>query len=290
MFRQKYAERLDEEPITVSIGQDETFILRPMDPFRRPSKSEVRDVLALMKTRQDWQNIIPFLQGLRIARFKLDSDQWEKIIRKAGEADALGIIIECAKQSDRTGLHLNHIGVVRRLFSSIHRNALLADFEEQATRKALRLANQTLTLMEAPEHAVREVERDPKRQPAVIGVLLGLSAVRAVNHCGGSDADGLVRKYAERLLATWSLGKFTTDSKRWADLDRKLLETASIHHAIKLALQVNGIAANKSIGGPLKARRQEIGKVVQELQARAPQEVKEKPTVGYAQSLQLGKL
>ena len=97
MFRQKYADQLDEEPVTVNIGEnDEPFQLRPMDPQSRPTKQEAVDAIALMKTSKDWQNLVPFLTGLRMSHRFLKPDRWEWIIRRANNADALGVVLECA--------------------------------------------------------------------------------------------------------------------------------------------------------------------------------------------------
>jgi len=283
MFRQKYSEKLNEEPISVTIGENEQFQLRPMDPQSRPKNQEITKVVSLMKTTKDWQNIIPFLAGLRLARRVLKPDRWEWLIRKAAAADALGIMLECAKQSERTGLRLNNVGVVQKFYFMLHQKAQAADFQGAHLNKALSLAKQAAMLMEAPEHVVHDVQQDPKRRPFVIGVLLELSAARALNEFGGQDEGGHVRAYAQRLLATWPLGSFDAQTKEWVRIDRMLQENVPIYNGMKLALQVNGIASDKALNNGLKACVNELERLIREQTKNAPAEVKEQPTLGYKQ-------
>lgn len=284
MFRQKYSERLDDQPISVTIGEDEKFQLRPMDPQSRPRNQEITQVVSLMKTTKDWQNIIPFLAGLRMAGRVLKPNRWEWLIRKAGAADALGIILECAKQSERTGLRLNNVDVVQKFYFMLHQKAQAAELQGKGLAKALSLARQAAMLMEAPEHVVHDVQQDPKRRPFVVGVLLELSAARALNEFGGNDEGGHVRTYAQRLLATWPLGSFDAETKDWPRVDRMLQENVPIYNGMKLALQVNGIASDKAVSSGLKARVSELERLIREQKKSAPAEVKEQPTLGFKQS------
>ncbi|KAF7122994.1 hypothetical protein CNMCM5793_001170 [Aspergillus hiratsukae] len=293
MFRKKYAEKLEQEPVTVNIGDnDEPYQLRPMDPLSRPRKKGFRDVVALMETKQDWQNLAPFIGGLRMSNRKTSIAHWEWIVRKAGNADALGAILECAKQAERTGLRLNHNGLVERIFFWLHLRALKApegQFKEPALSKALSLAKQFAALMEAPEHAPntrpnQTIPDDPKRQPFVIGILLELSAARAVNELGGKDETGDVHAYAERLMANWEAGNFSRDITGFYKMDDMLQKTVPIYNAIKLALPVEGITNDRALSGPLKRRMNELGQLIASLKESAPQRVLRKPTLGYEQS------
>ncbi|RHZ49068.1 uncharacterized protein CDV56_103554 [Aspergillus thermomutatus] len=294
MFREKYAEKLEQEPVTVNIGDnDEPYQLRPMDPLSRPPKKEFRNVVSLMKTKQDWQNLVPFLGGLRMSKRKLGIANWEWTVRKAGAADALGAILECAKQAERTGLRLNNNGIAQRIFFELHRKAQNGQFKDPAVSKALTIAKQFAALMEAPEHAPKKtesMEADPKRQPFVIGTLLELSAARAVNELGGKDKTGDVYAYAQRLLANWEAGTFSREIKDWVAVDHMLQENVPIYNGIKLALQVEGIANEKSVSGGLKRRLNELRLLIDNQKQMAPEEVQQKPTVGYKQSQLLHQL
>jgi hypothetical protein len=283
IFRQRYSEKLEEEPITVTIAQDEKFQLRPLDPQSLPRKEEIVQVVSLMKTMKDWQNIIPFLVGMRMSRRVLTQGRWEWLIRKAGEADSLGIILECAKQSERTGLKLKEIDIVHRLFFALHQKAQAADFKGDSMTKTLALAKQFAALMEAPEHVNHDIKLDPKRRPFIIGVLLELSAARALNESEGRDEGGYVKSYAEKLLASWPLGSFDGKIQDWVHVDRMLQENIPIWNGIRLALQVHGIAGNEALSTSLRNHLQQLSTLIDEQQILVPEKFKERPTQGYRQ-------
>ncbi|KAN0078729.1 hypothetical protein V8E54_005242 [Elaphomyces granulatus] len=287
IFQPKYSEKLEEEPITVTIGQDETFQLRPLDPQSLPRKEEIVQVVSLMKTTKDWQNIIPFLVGMRMSRRFLTQGRWEWLIRKAGEADSLGIILELAKQSDKTGLKLKEIDIVHRLFFALHQKAQAADFEGDSMKKALSLAKQFAMLLEAPEHINHNITLDPKRRPFIIGVLLELSAARALDESEGRDEGGHVKSFAEKLLASWAPGSFDGKIQNWVRVDRMLQENVPIWNGIRLTLQVHGIAGNEALSTSLRNRLQQLSTLIDEQQKLVPEKVKERPTQGYKQSLLL---
>ncbi|KAH1491891.1 hypothetical protein LV164_003497 [Aspergillus fumigatus] len=288
MFRRKYAEKLEQQPVTINIGDnDEPYQLRPMDPMARPPKKEFKDVVLLMKTRKDWQNLAPFLGGLQMSKRPLSLANWEWTVRKAGEADAVGAILECAKQSERTGLRLDNIGIVQRIFFELHKKAQKGQFKDPAVSKALGMAKQFAALMEAPEHSrknVQNIKEDPKRQPFVIGTLLELSAARAVNELGGKDESGDVYAYAQRLMANWEAGNFSRDVTNWFTVDRMLQENVPIYNGITLALQVEGVASDKTVSGPLKRRLNNLRLLIANHKEMAPENVQQKPTLGYQQS------
>ncbi|GFF51437.1 hypothetical protein IFM61606_05240 [Aspergillus udagawae] len=288
MFRKKYAEKLEQQPVTVNIGDNgEPYQLRPMDPLSRPPKKEFKDVVLLMKTKQDWQNLAPFVGGLQTSKRKLSLANWEWTVRKAGEADALGAILECAKQVERTGLRLNHNGIVQRIFFELHRKAQKGQFKNPAVSKALGMAKQFAALMEAPEHSrrnIKSIQEDPKRQPFVIGTLLELSAARAVNELGGKDESGDVHAYAQRLMANWEAGNFFRDVTDWFAVDRMLQENMPIYNGITLALQVEGVSNDKAVSGPLKRHLNHLRLLIASQKELAPEKVQQKPTLGYQQS------
>lgn len=292
MFRHKYADILDEEPVTVNIGKDdEPFLLRPMDPMMRPANKEAIDTIALMKTPKDFQNLVPFLTGLRMSHRHIKYGRWEWVIRRASQADALGVILECAKQADKTGLYLKRNTLVQRLFFELHRKAQRGDFQDPALSKALRLATQAITLMESPEHTQMDPKEDPKRKPFMVGVLLELHAARALNLLEGKDEGDSVRSYALRLLGTWSNGHFKNLAKTWPEVDLRLQEIVPIHNALKLALQVLETAGDKPLNNELKGRMNELNMMIARSKQMAPENVKQRleqqPTTGYEQAVLL---
>lgn len=270
----------------MNIGaNDEPFHLRPMDPQSRPTKQEAIDTIALMKTPSDWQNLVPFMFGLNMSHRFIKPDRWEWVIRHANnQADALGVIVECAKQAEITGFRLNNAAVVQRLFFELHRKAQRGGFQEPALGKALRLANQILTLMEAPEHIEHNLQLDPKRKPIVVGVLLELNAARALNEFGGKDEGGHVMAYALRLLGTWPNHPFNRETKKWADVDQQLLENVPIYNGLRLALQFREITQDKKILSLLKNHLNMMDMWIKKHKSAADEKVQQQLTQGLEQA------
>ncbi|RAK98931.1 uncharacterized protein BO80DRAFT_503711 [Aspergillus ibericus CBS 121593] len=283
MFRQKYADRLEQEPVTANLGEEE-FLLRPMDPQSRPTKNEAIEVISLMKNTTDWKNLVPLLSGLRLSNRVLKSSRMEWIVRKAAEANALGVMLECAKQVERTGVQLNEVGFVQRLFFELHRKAQRAEFQGPEVTKAWSIATQLVGLMERPGHVQHDVAKDPKRRPFLIGILLELSAARALSEFGGKDQDGMVRLYSQRLLGSWPLGNFNGETTEWVAVDQMLQENIPIYNGMKLALQVQGVPHERSVAPALKNRLNELNQLIAKQLKNAPEKVQQKPTVGLVQA------
>ncbi|PLN81598.1 hypothetical protein BDW42DRAFT_168658 [Aspergillus taichungensis] len=286
MFRQKYADRLDEEQITVPLeGEEEDFTLRPMDPQTRPTNQEAVAVLRMMQTKQDWNNLAPFLRGLKIAGRKLSPERQEWLARRAGNADALGIVLDCARQAEKTGLYLNNPLFVEQIFLSLHKKALLAEFKGPELTKAAELATQFVSLMDSPEHHQASPSLDPRKRPLVSAVLLELNAARAVEEHNRHDQDGLVRLYAERLFGTWVYAQFSKpEYKDWYEIDRLLQRNVAVYNAMNLAQQVQEVGRTRDVGRLLKTRSNDLKMIIQKQRSLAPAEIQQKPTLGYVQS------
>lgn len=289
IFRVKNADRLKEEPVTVPISDTENYTLRHINPLTRPTRKDAVDVLRKMRTPQDWQNLLPFLSGLRMAGRSFSTRRWQWLVRKAMKDDTLGILLECAKQPSVTNMRLSDAEFVKYLFMGLHEKAQRGKYQDPAVSKAFTLAKQFVSLMEAPEHHPHDTKQDPKKLPEVIGVLLELSAARALNVNGGKDETGDVRAYASRLLGSWQAGNFAIDNYRWPAIDRRLLENLPIYNGMKFALQVHGVSNDKSIAPGLKTRINELGMIISNQKKLAPKEVREQPTVGLKMSLLLHK-
>lgn len=288
IFRPKYNHRLDEEPVTVTVG-DEKILLRAMNRQTLPRTEEIVLMVNKMKTTQDWQQIIPLLIGLRMSRRYLEDGRWEWLVRMAGNANAIGIMLECARQAERTGFRLERHGIVQKLIFAIHSKARAANFRGPETTKALRLAEQAVSMMEWPEHINTNLTEDPKRKPFVIGALLELSAARACDEFQGKDVDGKVQSYAERLLATWPLGSFK-DSSEWHVTDHMLQENLPIWNGIKIALELGDISQNKSLSQSLRTRANDLEALISRQIQQAPENVQNRPSTGLREALDLFKV
>ncbi|CAG8087859.1 unnamed protein product [Penicillium nalgiovense] len=261
VFREKYATQLQNEPITVKISETEEFTLTPKTRHDLPSKKDALEVLKMMVATKNFSNLFPYLSALRMSNYAINSDRWEYIIRKTSDAGKLSTIIECARQSQRTGLSLSNKNIARRLFFELHRTAAQADFKGIPTAKALKLAREAASLMDAPEHSVEDIQGDPKHQPFVIGTLLELSAACAQIQ----EADiALVRGYAQKLDAAWSRGNFKNDAATGFETIERLEENLAIYNGMRLAL---GLPKAAQDTGNFKARCNELrGVLISQLQ------------------------
>ncbi|CAI7626630.1 unnamed protein product [Penicillium glandicola] len=234
VFREKYAKQLENEPITVKISETEEFTLTPKQHHDLPSKKQALEVLKLMVETKNFSNLFPYLSGLRMSNYAITSDRWEFIIRKTSEAGKLSTVIECARQCNRTGLSLRNRNIARRLFFELHKTAAKADFQGIPTIKALKLAREAASLMDAKEHSVSNIQEDPKHQPFVIGTLLELSAA-----CAKIDEaeTPLVRGYAQKLDASWSRGNFKDDAANRIENMSRVEENLALYNGMRLSLE-----------------------------------------------------
>ncbi|KAJ5222023.1 uncharacterized protein N7469_010910 [Penicillium citrinum] len=256
MFQEKHAQRLLDQPITVSISENEQFTLRPMKLSDLPTKKEALQVLKLMEAANDFKNFVPFMSGLGMANFVLNSNQWEHLMRVTNKSNKLSTILQCAKQQN-TGLQLQGIDLNRRLFFELHTIAQKADYNVAEVKKALGLAKQAIDLIENEHHKNKNwkptVFEDPLKQPFVIGTLLELSASRAIGEFGGKDETNEVMSYARKLVNSKLLGKHeeTPSSTKMGEQEKWLQETVPIYNALRLSLLVHGVALDKELHSSL---------------------------------------
>lgn len=241
VFKPKYAQQLEHEPITVTINGNEEFTLTPKLQHELPSKKEALAVLDLMVATGDFSNLFAFLSGLRMSNYSINSNRWEYIIRKVSAADKLSTIIECAKQYKRTGLSLGDKNIARVLFFELHQTAMRANVQGKSSAYALNLAQQAARLMEAREHSTKEIHNDPKHQPFVIGTLLELSATaltKTHKPDNASKAETIqVRDYAQKLDASWSRGNFKDDASTPAENLVRLQENLAVYNGMRMSLK-----------------------------------------------------
>ncbi|PGH27201.1 hypothetical protein AJ80_01158 [Polytolypa hystricis UAMH7299] len=275
IYRDKYAGKLQQQPVFVNVGRDgsEKFQLRHLDFQKSPRTTEFREVVRLLKTREDWYAFTPFLSGLRASKRKLEPQHWEWVIRQASRAGMQDLALKWAVQSKHTGLTLKYPGVARQMFQSFFEKGLAADFKGEEVVYALKLAKQAAMLLNAPEHTWAIEKEDPKRQPFTIGVLLELAAARAIDAFEGKDEEGDVNLYTTVLMANWRLG--TTAAPKDKDVflaNSRLLELLPMWHGLKLAMQIEDIKTNQHLWRNLAMRLNELEQSIDAIVERVKRE------------------
>jgi hypothetical protein len=236
-----------EEPATVAIGE-EVLQMKPLNRLDdEPGvRAAIAKILTLMSSPRDWENLAPFLIGLRNSQRILKDSQVEKIVRVACLKGRETAIMECLRQVDRTGWGLWHLSIAKQMMWRAMGRAMDGDWEEQALDKGLELADALWIMMQDPKHADPiKRHRNSTYSPEVVGVMVQLHAAKAVMFRGGEDTRGLVNEYTQRLLALWEKLEFSGEGLELYDARENLLAWAPIWHGLKLVQKVSGV-------GPVK--------------------------------------
>ncbi|GME66339.1 Vacuolar aminopeptidase 1 [Neofusicoccum parvum] len=208
VYGERHRARLAAEPVRSTVaGAD--VALEHVDRQRDvPARwAALRDAMALARSHRDWDNVARLLEGLRDAGVGLREGWVEKFVREAGEGRALHVVLRCVQRAERTGVRLRSVGVVEWVMWEVRRVAARSDWGERETERAVGWAEQVVELMEREEHCGgRRVEKgDLRTLPFVIATPLELAAVQALKWKDGVDEDGMVKAYAERLVANLKL-------------------------------------------------------------------------------------
>ena len=198
----------------------EVLPLKPLNHLKDEpdTRKSVARILALMKTGQDWSNLPRFLEGLKTAKRKLGAQMWEKIVRRAGMEGRLGIVMECARRVEATGLGMGQVGVVREVMLVIVDGVNSACDHEQkrgwTDAPTLNAAAQMVTAVwsmtgETPHIKTRKDDSssaDPRRAPEIVGIVLQTLAARALAQNSSPSPIDLaeIERFADRLLKLWS--------------------------------------------------------------------------------------
>jgi hypothetical protein len=194
--------QLENEPVYATIGDEEIRLEHIELTTDVPPQATFLRVLDLTQTPQDWNNILPLLEGLHHSK-PLPGNYQQRFIFAATEAGRISLLLQCLKQAESNGFSLASPVVRLNMFHAIRKTAKDAEWAEEPTQKCLKQAQQVVDLMEEPAHCggKRVTLNDPRSQPYIIATPLEIAAVRVKNHLGGVDENGLVAKYTTRLLA-----------------------------------------------------------------------------------------
>lgn len=202
---------LTDEPATASIGK-EVVQLRPLHRADEPrTPSSLAKILDLLPQAGEsaWENLPAFLAGLKISKRKLKGYQMEKIVRRACKQGKEGLIMQCMKQVERTGLSLWDAGAAREMMLASMRRADEAKWTKNGVTGALKFAEAVWLLMQDPRHALpkkRDGLVDPMSRPEIVGILLQLRSANALHQMPDPSSNNMsaVRSYATMILVQLS--------------------------------------------------------------------------------------
>lgn len=271
MLKEKDAKRLEQERITVDVGESEEYTLRPRKLTDLPTKNEAGEVLRMMAAAKEYTNLIPFMSGLWMSNYRIAPGRWEYLMRQTRPAGKLYLILECAKQAEHTGLRFRDTGLMQRFFFELHLMARESRLEGPEVIKALNLAKQALDLMDAhlSGDGSKPREQDPRTQLGVIATLVELSAARAVNEFDGKDITEEVQGYLRKLIACYPEGHFRNtapapeSSRQLAD--KWVQEAVMVVGALQKSLSVRFRKDDKTFQKVVESRRAEADKALRQV-------------------------
>ncbi|KUI54379.1 hypothetical protein VP1G_01719 [Cytospora mali] len=215
IFRARYKEKLEQSPIEIEIdGQRIKF--RNLD-WRAGEVPNARKLfyqaLGNMKTKEDWQKLPKLLEAIYYnANRKFESQDWPKMVRKAGFSGNLGPVIDAAKKPERTGFKLDASEKVQEILSFTVWEAAAADFQPWALETALKSAERILELMGQEGHEFNHKDKEYlavfkqrtplRKDPQILATPLFLTAMLAVKH-GKTEYQDKMRRYAQAILSAW---------------------------------------------------------------------------------------
>lgn len=135
----------------------------------------------------------------------------EKMVRRACKQGKEGLIMQCMKQVERTGLSLWDAGAAREMMLASVRRANEAKWTKNGVAGALKFAEAVWSLMQDPRHALpkkRDGLVDPMSRPDIVGILLQLHSANALHQLPDPPSSkhlSAVRSYATMLLVQLSL-------------------------------------------------------------------------------------
>lgn len=251
--------------------------MRPLDRLRDEPATDpsIARVLQLMRETGHWGNLPGFLAGLQTARRKPKGWQMERVARKACLVGKEGLVVQCVRSAEITGLGLWEVGVVRELMWAAMRRAQAGAWRRNAVERGLLFAEMVWVLLQDPKQAVPRGSGlvNPRGRSEVVGVLLQLHAAMAIVTQGGTegvkvqDEGKRVGKYVRLLLASWDNARLgVTEKGDDHEANRQLMRWAPVWHGMKLAREVLG--KDSSLGRELTVKLCQVEPVLQKAQER----------------------
>lgn len=257
--------------------------LEPRNRWERPKNGatfqKISEILGNTDNQAAWWNLVPFLEGLKLAHEPAQKQFLEKVARKAGEQGiaAIAVLIQAAQKHDATGVTLALPGLTREIVLGLHNNAAAENWQGEEFEKTAKRAEHVARLLEDEKHcggSKKDFEAkgfvDMRRNLTVVAVLLEMSAAKAVHLNGAKDVDGKVMDYVKKLVALGQdgivdlQGNSQPRSKGPWNAMTEAENLVVLMNGIQLALRIESIA--ESAEG--KTLQEKLDTTKKELQSR----------------------
>lgn len=259
---------------------EENIKLHPLNRFDKPdvnnSLKQITDALSETSDPATWNNLIPFLEGLRLARQDFSAKFLPRLARRAniqgkGRWDT---ILTAATMAKRTNVRLDHRELTRELVLGAHHRATTSAFANNGPAKTVerivlmleadehcgkhylervkKIKNQDEESLTKRERATLDAHKDMRRDPFVMAARLSFASANTMRDSKGKDTDGLVAKTSQQFLTIvdsleGGLIKYMQqqhtdqglkDREWWRD-SQVLEELSVVHCALALANKVD---------------------------------------------------
>lgn len=172
--------RNPDEPATARIG-DEVVQLLPIDRTKDEPNTQksINKCLSLMRESDSWDNVIPFLMGLKNAKRKLRDDTMSRLVRYLVDAGRREQLLLLFTKTNDTGVGLWDRIVVREAMWGAWRAP--GEWNQTTIRKGANFAESIWALMHDTKHT-KHMTRFPRPTacPEIIAVLMLMHAAKAI--------------------------------------------------------------------------------------------------------------
>ena len=204
---------------------EENIKLQPLNMFDRPNVNEslnqITEALTETSDAATWNNLIPFLEGMQLARQGIGATFLPRLARRANiqGKSRWDTILTAATMAKRTDVRLDLRELTRELILGAHHRATTAAFANSGPGKTV---ERIVLMLEADEHcgkhhlerinnlmkksltqrefAILHAHTDMRRDPFVIAAKLSFASADVLRNSKGKDTDGLVAKTTQQFL------------------------------------------------------------------------------------------
>lgn len=206
VFNPRNRSHLEQNPIIIEVeGLEHKF--SPIDRSKdiENSKTALFRALTKMQSAEDWANLPTLLAGYQKAGIKLKDDHMGRIARLAGTNGQIYTIIECAKQSSKTGLLFRTPEIAVRTLASVNDKITESSWDANETKQALKWTETVLDLLQRPEHApIAQNTRDRLHFSRLVRGLALFARASAAKVGQASEREmNLLRDEVALLVSLW---------------------------------------------------------------------------------------
>ncbi|KAI4952827.1 hypothetical protein J4E91_003301 [Alternaria rosae] len=206
VYSQESRAKLEAEPIEITLGEV-TLPLEHIDRNKLPNRfKRLKAIVNRSETKEDWENVVRCLEGFQEAGIKIHWQWQELVVRKLNLAGMQHLVLKALQRAKQTGIKLSNYGVLRQVLRTVHDKAAMADWAQDDTIKAHKLAKQVVELMEDGEHCGGKrphvamdkfAEGDYRGRPSVVALPTEMAAGLADKYGGDKEE---VKKLSNRLV------------------------------------------------------------------------------------------